>query len=509
MKPLLRILITLLLPGLALQTVALAQQEETVVVTRIEGPLAEAMMATLGRAIERAESEQASALIIEIDTPGGEVTLMDRIARKIELCKVQPVAYVLNEAVSAGAFIAMACDRIYTYERAQIGSSMPISITPFGIVSPETDQQNDIAEKQTSYLRSKFRDRAQAHDRPGLDALAEAMVDRQVEVLLIRHGRDERPMTRIEYEDLLQREGQQAASIVRTICERGTLLNLTAQEAFDLGFSDGVVVSRTEVLEALGLKGARVIEIRPSWSEKLVGLLEHVQWLLLVAGLVLIYIEIKAPGFGLPGALGILCLSLLLFKNYLVGLAEIPEILLVFLGLVLIGLEIFVIPGFGVAGIAGITCVALGALFSFLPFLVPEGPLETDLLATTMRSFVISLFATLIGSYVLSRYVLPKTPILRRMILDTGVAPATLEGSASALPAAGGAAGRQVKAGDLGSAISYLRPAGKVELGDEHLDAVSEGDYIERGERIVVLRIESNHVVVRRAAAGPAPGKEA
>ena len=509
MNSLPRILIALLLLGPALQGVALAQQEESVVVTRIEGQLAEAMIATLDRAIQRAESEGAAALIIEIDTPGGEVTLMDRIGRKIEMCKVQPVAYVLNEAVSAGAFIAMACEQIYTYERAQIGSSTPIQIAPFGIVVPETEEKDNLSEKQISYVRSKFRDRAQAHDRPGMDALAEAMVDREVEVLLVQHGRDERPMTRLEFEDLLQREGRGAASIVRTICERGTLLNLTAQEAFDLGFSDGIVLSRSELLQALGLKDARVIEIWPSWSEKLVGLLEGVQWLLLIAGLVLIYIEIKAPGFGLPGALGILCLALLMFKNYLVGLAEVPEILLVVLGLVLIGLEIFVIPGFGAAGIAGITCVALGVIFSFLPFLVPEGPLEVDLLAVTLRNFVISLGVTLIGSYALSKYLLPKTPILRRMILDTGAAPATLGGSASSLPLAGGAAGRQVKAGDLGSAVSYLRPAGKVEVGDDHLDAMSEGDFIERGEQIVVVRVESNHVVVRRAASRPASEGEA
>ncbi len=114
----------LLLLALLPQGAASAQDaaQPLVVVTSIQGELAESMMATLDRAITRAENAGAEVLIVEIDTPGGEVTLMDRLARRIEMTSVQPIAYITNEAVSAGAFIAMACDLIYTYQRAQIGS---------------------------------------------------------------------------------------------------------------------------------------------------------------------------------------------------------------------------------------------------------------------------------------------------------------------------------------------------------------------------------------------------
>lgn len=476
--------------------------EETVVVTQIEGPLKEAMMATLSRAIDRAEREEALALIIEINTPGGEVELMKRLGQEIETAQVDRIAYVTEQAVSAGAYIAMACDQIYTNEFAQIGSSYPIMITPFGIV-PEGTIDPNIKEKGISELRSKFRGVAQKHQRPGLEALAEAMVDPEVEVVYVQRGAEQMPMHRQDYDDLVRAEGKQAAQILKTICKRDQILNLTAQEAFDYGFSDGVVISRAEVLEALGAPDARVITIKPSWSEKLVGALEHFQWLLLIAGLVLIYIEFKVPGFGLPGGLGILCLSLMLFRNYLVGLAEIPEILLVVLGLVLIAVELFVLPGFGVAGIAGITCVALGVLFSFLPFLVPEGPIETTLLKDTIRNLSLSLVVTLVGMYTMSRYILPKTPILGRMILDTGVAPATLEGSASSLNLEQEQrAETTIRGGQGGVSVSTLRPAGKVEIDGHLLDAVSEGDYIERSERIEVVRVESNHVVVRRVGDG-------
>ncbi len=476
--------------------------EDVVVVTQIDGELAGSMMATLDRAIRRAEAENARAIIIEIDTPGGELTLMDRIGRRIEQTNVQPIAYVVNEAVSAGAYIAMACDLIYTYEHAQIGSSYPIVISPVGVL-PEGLVDSNQHEKMLSYLRSKFRDRAQAHDRPGMGALAEAMVDPEVEVVLVADGREQYPMKRDEFEER-RRQDRDALREVKTICRKGELLNLTAQEAFEYGFSDGVVASREEVLDAAGLDGARVIELRPSWSERFVGLLDWwlIEWFLFIGALVLIYVELKVPGFGVPGALGISMLALLLFRNYLVGLAEIPEILLVILGIVLLAVEVFVFPGFGAAGIAGITCIALGVIFSFLPFLVPEGPLEASLLADTIRSFSVSVVLTVIGVLFLSRYVLPKTPFFARMILEPtpGLAGTTALRSPNDTAAA-------VAAGDVGRAASDLRPAGKVMLEDDPYDAVSEGEYIRRGEPVVVVRVEGNRVVVRSASLAGGAGE--
>jgi len=495
MIPLKRLLPPLALLLLWAGSLGAAEGEETVVVTRIEGQLSESMMATLERAIDRAVHEEAAALILEIDTPGGEIELMDRLGGLLATAEVQPIALVLNEAVSAGAFLAMSCELIFTMGNAQIGSATPIHISPVGIVPEGTNP--DLEEKTLSYLRAKFRDRAQTHDRPGMEALAEAMVDRRVEVLLVDDGGDRRPMTRDEFDDLIRSRGAGAVRMIETICSNEDLLNLTAQEAFDYGFSDGIVLSRDELLESQGLDDARVIEILPSWSERMVGALEGIQWILLVAGLVLVYIEFKMPGFGIAGSLGLIFLSLLMFKNYLVGLAEIPEILLVLLGFVLLVVEIFVFPGFGAAGIAGITCISLGVIFSFLPFFLPDGPVEVSMLKETIQSFSISLAAVFISLMLFSK-VLPRTPILNRLVLDSGSGPATLQGSAVGLAPEFDAV-RDVAVGDAGTAASDLRPAGKVVVDGQPFDARSEGDWIARGERVLIVSSEGNHLVVRKS----------
>lgn len=471
-----------------------------VIWTSIEGELSEAMIATVDRAIREAEDREAAHLVVEIDTPGGEVTIMDRIGMRLGQTKVEPVAYVAREAVSAGSYIAMACERIYTSEHAQIGSAHPVAVAPFGLADPTGQMDSGYAEKVMSYLRSKFRDMAQSHDRPGMTALAEAMVDQRVEVLLVSTAQGERPMTREEYDDIVRQGGPGAARVVKTIDGPERLLNMTAAEAFEYGFSDGIVASREELLETLGAADAEVIEVRPSWSERLAGRLEHVRWILLIAGLVLLYVEIKTPGFGLPGFLGILCLGALLFRNYLVGLAEIPEILLVVLGIVLLAIEVFVLPGFGIAGISGIVCIALGIVFSFLPFFWPEGPAESELLGETIRGFSLSLVASLAGAYALSRFVLPRTPLFRRLILDSGMSPTQLLGSAASLESGRGRS--LVAAGARGHAATDLRPAGKVEIDGAQLDARSEGEYIERGAAVIVARVAANHVVVRAEARG-------
>jgi membrane-bound serine protease (ClpP class) len=335
-----------------------------------------------------------------------------------------------------------------------------------------------------------------------MTALAQAMVDPSIEVLLVADGADEVCMTRVEYEDRMRQSGAGELQIVRTVSPAGQLLNLTAAEAFELGFSDGVVLSREELFEALGIDAPEVLEVLPSWSEKFAGFLDYVKWLLLVAGLVLLYVEMKIPGFGLPGMLGLTCIGLVLVRNYLVGLAEIPEVLLVILGIVLIAIELFVLPGFGVTGIAGIVCVALGVLFSFLPFFWPAAPNETAMLRATIRNFSIALVATLAGAYVLSRYVLPRTPLFGALILDTGAKPATLGGSAATLGE--GVAPGAVAPGTQCVAQSDLRPAGKIDVNGTLLDAVTEGEFIPRGSRVTVLAVNANHVVVRAAPRGSA-----
>ncbi len=488
-------------PGAPTSSCAFAAEPEkpTVVIAHVEGEIFDSIVAMLGRAASTAEREKASRLVLEIDSPGGSIEAMDEIGRILDRVQVEPVAYVRGDALSAAAYVALCGKSIYLGANSQIGSATPIFVIP-GIGLVPTDKiDRSINEKLLSVVRSKFRARASKHERPGIDALAAAMVDSDIEVVLAEiprsdgRGSELQPMTRTDFDDLV-RKGERVA-INKTINPKGKLLNLSAQEAFDYGLSDGSVESRDEMLRAIGLDGARVIEIRTSWAERLFGFIGKFAWILWGAAIVLLIIEAKTPGFGLPGALGIGLVALLLFRNNMLGLAALPEILLIVLGVVLLAIEIMVIPGFGFTGILGILCIGVGVVLSFLPFVSPSNAYESELLGNALRNFFLSLLLAPIAAYFLFHFGLRHLPFYRNMRLVGGDA-AALAGSAASLLPVGERIDLHV--GDRGTAVSVLRPSGKVEIDGKWLDATSSGEYIECGVPVEIVSIAANHVVVRQ-----------
>jgi membrane-bound serine protease (ClpP class) len=479
---------------------SLANAAERVVVVRVEGAIGEDTVAMVHRAVELAESQSARHIVLEIDSPGGAVLAMNEIGRALELSPVEAIAYVRGDAGSAAAYVALCGKRIYMRPGSQIGSATPILAIPGLGAVPTEKIDKGLNEKLLSDVRARFRNKASEHDRPGLEAIAEAMVDPDIEVLLVQvatgQGGEPRPMSRTEYDDVVRGGGN--ARIVTTISAEGKLLNLTAEEAFDYGLSDGFVESREELFEALGVADADVLEVSVSWSERLFGSIGTYAWLLWGIALLLLFIEFKTPGFGLPGALGLGMIALLLTRNHMIGLAELPEILLVIAGVVLLAIEIFVIPGFGIPGILGILCVAAGVVLSFLPFVTPASEYESRLLNDTLRNFLLSVFVAPLGGYLLFHFVLRRLPMYRAIRLE-GADAALVTGSAAALSP--DHAPISVRTGDHGQAVSVLRPAGKVEIDGKLLDAVSGGEYIESGVRVEVVSVAANHVVVRAVGA--------
>jgi membrane-bound serine protease (ClpP class) len=467
------------------------ERQDGVVVTSIRGGLEEGMIPTLQRAVRRALELRSSTLILELDTPGGAVDIMGQLGDLLRTPGLTSIAYVTREAGSAGAYLVLSCDRVYTAEHAAIGSAYPIVLIPgLGIA---TDIDPKIVEKQVSFLRAKFRDAAQGHDKPGLDALAQAFVDPSVGVVLASTPTGDRILSAREFEDLAAVSGPGQVRLLKTICDEGNLLALSAAEAFDYGLSDGIVTQRDELLEALKLSGTPVVEVHASWSELFVNQLGGlVRYVLFGLGALLLLLELKSPGFGLLGIAGLLLVGTVFFRNYLAGLADMPELLLIVLGLVLLALELFVIPGFGITGFLGITAIVLGAIFSFLPFLFPQAPSESDYLRDVLASFGGMMVGTVAAIFPLSRWILPRLPWFKAM---------TLAGTETVVTPSGALAQPQVGAtiGTRGTAFTPLRPAGKVDLGGAVFDARSDGAFIERGAPIVVVSVESNHVVVRTA----------
>jgi len=462
-----------------------AEPPRPVVVVPFEGELSEMLVALAVRGLRHAEELGAAAVVFEIDSPGGEIGLMDRIALQIDGAKPGvTAAYVVQKAVSAGALIALTCDRLYMAPGSFIGSARPWRLSPFGA-------NEELEEKFLSAFRSQFRAKAQSNNRNA--ALAEAMVDDDIAVVEVTINGVPSIVNEEDVEQLKQLHGRQNVEIVRTICPKDSLLNLTAKEALELGFIDGIALERKEVLAQLGLAQSPVVLLTPSWSERLVGLVQRFGWLLLIAGLIGMFIEIKTPGFGAPGVTGLLCIGLVLFGKYLAGLAEMTEILLFVAGLCLIAAEVFLFPGTLVAGLAGVGLLAVGLVLSFQAVPYPESgaPWQSQQWWSNFGELALAVAGGIGGMFAVA-VLAPHLPLLQRMVLRRQRTPGP--------PAATGTGTLDDWRPPLharGTAVTPLHPAGKVEIQGHWVDAVAEGKFVDAGTRVEVCEHAGNRVVVR------------
>jgi membrane-bound serine protease (ClpP class) len=240
-----------------------------------------------------------------------------------------------------------------------------------------------------------------------------------------------------------------------------------------------------------GLTSPREELIEASWSESLVGFLTSplVSMLLLGIGILGIWVEIKTPGFGVPGVVGILAIAVLLFGHHLAGLAEIPEILLFAAGAAFLVLEIFAFSSGGVLAILGVVCMLAGLVLSLQDFTLPDpgrAPWQTDVLLSSLGRVLFSFVGAAFGLLVVLRF-LPNVPVLGRLVHV-----AEISGTAPEPGASRDLVGRE------GHSVTPLKPGGKIEVDGQMLDVVADGDYVAAGETVEVLRIEGTRIVVAR-----------
>jgi membrane-bound serine protease (ClpP class) len=269
------------------------------------------------------------------------------------------------------------------------------------------------------------------------------------------------------------------------LVDKGKLLTLTTREALQHRVADFRADSLEAVLERLGLAGAEVRPVAANWAEQLVRFLTNpvLSSVLMTIGILGIIVELRTPGFGIPGVVGIASLAAFFWGHWLVRLAGWEELLLVAAGVVLLALELFVIPGFGVAGILGILALVGGLSLS----LVGAGTTWPAVVAAVGR-VALSVLVALAGFLLVLRF-LPRLPFGRHLILDTGL---------GALTTGAAPDDNRRFLGQRGTAASPLRPAGIADLEGERVDVVSQGEYIETGEAIEVVQVEGNRIVVRR-----------
>jgi membrane-bound serine protease (ClpP class) len=414
----------------------------------IEGMIDLGLAPFVERVLAEAAEAKSEAVVLEINTFGGRVDAAVVIRDALLRARVPTIAFVNKRAISAGALISLAAEKIVMAEGGTIGAATPVQVG--GAETKPAD------EKSISYMRKEFRATAEARKRPLL--VAEAMVDPDV--------------------------------AIPGVIDKGKLLTLTTVEALTLRVADVRADSLEAVLEYLKLPGAEVRRPSVNWAEQLVRFFTHpvLSSALITIGILGIIVELRTPGFGVPGAVGIASLGLFFWGHWLVRLAGWEEILLVALGVVLLALEVFVIPGFGITGVLGLLALLGGLTLS----LVGAGATGAGVLHAVGR-VSLSLLLAIAASLALLQF-LPRLPYGRRLVLDTGLA--ARAGYASAPES------DVTWVGKRGTAASPLRPAGIADLEGERVDVVSQGEYIETETPIEVVRVDGNRIVVRRALGG-------
>jgi len=270
---------------------------------------------------------------------------------------------------------------------------------------------------------------------------------------------------------------------------------MSASEAHAYGFSKGIVRDEDDLSARYDI--ASIVRIERSWSEGLALWLTsmYVRGFLMIIIMLGAYVEFHTPGVGVPGLIALIGLAIFVGAPYLTGLANVWEILVIVVGVGLIALEVFVIPGFGVAGISGILLVAIGLLATFVPdepgrsfpIYIPSLPNTIEAMKTGIVTLASSFIASLIGMIVLSR-VLPKT-VFFRAIVPANPTPADIAPDDAYRGAA--------HLGSRGRAKSPLHPAGKALFGAVLVDVVSRGEFIDADTEVEVIKRRGHRVVVR------------
>jgi membrane-bound serine protease (ClpP class) len=454
-----------------------ARQNATakVYVLPVEGPIDKAMLFVFRRAFHEAKKMQPDAVIVDLNTPGGGLRETKEIISWIRsVKKTTPVyAFVNPDALSAGAIISLGCSAIFMSPAGTIGSAMPIAISPFGGVQQLPE---DIQEKMLSAVRAMVRGLAQENGYS--EDIAVAMVDPDAEVIV----------------------GDEVISA------KGKLLNLPARTAVqvvppntDPLLAKAIVEDIDALLDYVGMPDATVTRFEEKSAERLARWITTVGPLLLALGALLLYIEIKTPGFGLPGIGGLTLLAIYFFGHYVAGLAGQADIVLIIVGILLLAVELFVIPGFGFVGIAGLCCILVGSVMALIPFMPDDvTPLPNvepvtlnDYIQDALQSLTISVLLVGVGVWLLGK-VLPKTSLYRALIVEGGLSKD--KGYVSS-----DVSRNQTFLGRQGVALTFLRPAGTAAFGDDRLDVVSSGDLIPRGTPVTVVQVQGGRVVVEKA----------
>jgi len=411
---------------------------------KLEGMIDPGVAAFIERVVEDADKAGVDAIVFEIDTFGGRVDAGTVIRDAILDAEALTIAFINKRAISAGALIALACDKIVMTQGATMGA-----------VTPVDGSGTKASDKVTSYMRAELRATA---ERTGRNVkIVDAMVDERVDM-----------------------PGLSA--------EAGRPATLTTEQALNWQMADETAETMIELLRIYDLGEAEVVYSELNWAEHGLRILTHpiVTSILLAVAMFGLIAEVRTPGWGLGGTLALVALGLFFGSHLIVRLAEWQELALFAAGLVLLIVELIAIPGFGLVGLAGIgamlASIVITQLGDFQLWTIDE-----------IAAVVARLAASMIGAFLLSLVVLrslPKFAAFQRLVLAEEIKAS--EGYTSASRDTDNELG-----GKEGVTMSYLRPSGIAMIDGQRLNVIADGEFIEAQRPIKIVEARGSRVVVR------------
>jgi membrane-bound serine protease (ClpP class) len=433
-----------------------------VYVLPVRDDIATPMVYLIRRGVKEAMEAEAEVLVLDMETNGGRFDSTKEIIQILDQFGGLTVTYVNRDAYSAGAFIAVATQRIYMAPQGVIGAAAPILMTPGG--GGIEQMPATVEAKMTSAVAARVR--ASAEKNGHNPQVVEAMINRN---------------TRLELDG-------------RVLNEEGQILTLTDIEAArKYGdpprplLSRGTVLNLETLVEELGFGDARVIRVEPTGAERLASWLNMLSPALLLIGIVGIYLEIKTPGFGLPGIAGLVAFALYFLGSHVAGFSGMEWLLVFALGLVLVVLEFFLFPGTIFVGLAG-AGLMLVALVMAMVDVYPGGPTLPSFgqLRLPLTQILVAMLGAIATAWGLS-LVLPKTPLYGRLVSTTTSGDRSVaEQNRMQL----------AQVGQVGVTTSPLRPGGKARFGDQILDVISQGELVGRGQQVKIIGHSGSEAIV-------------
>ncbi len=438
--------------------------KKVVYMFKIQDQIAKPVWQVTKDAFDNADSLGADYILIHLNTYGGQVDIADSIRTKLLNSDKPVIVYIDNQAISAGALISIAADSIYMRPGGSIGAATVVNQS--GEVVPD---------KYQSFMRSTMRATAEAHGKDtvvvGNDTsyvwhrnpeIAQSMVDPRISV-----------------------EG---------VIDSGKVLTMTTEEAINAGYCEGKASSIKEVLGLAGLLDYELVEHKVEGVDKIVlfflnPIVQSILILMIIGG---IYFELQTPGIGFPLALAALGALLYFTPLYIEGLAENWELIIFVVGIGLLAVEIFVIPGFGIAGIAGIMLMLTGLTMSLIDNVVFEfqGLAAFDKIALLFARVLLTVIIGFIASIYFSKKV-GTSNMFRKFALET--VQDKNEGYVSVQ------LNKEECVGKIGVTHTVLRPSGRIMVDGKLMDAKAEFGYIDKGKEVKIIRCEAGQMYVVNA----------